>query len=130
MLKGKRVLFLDDERYMQDIVRLASCDYDLQLVTSETAGEARKQLAESGPFDAAILDVGVINGDGILLYQWIKDTFPRIQVIFLTGDSTERVADKIHAIGSAPVYTKPTLLNAGFIQDLFERMGCRRRIIA
>jgi ActR/RegA family two-component response regulator len=128
MLKGKRVLFLDDDQNYGELVQGVAQRYEMKLVQVTTSGVARALIeADDQQFDAAILDVNVANGNGIALYRWLKETFPRLQVIFLTGLSVEDVAAEVHAIGSAPIYPKTTLWNAGFIEDLFERMGCRKK---
>lgn len=128
MLKGKRVLFLDDDHYLQQLVNAVSKKYDLQLVSARTSGDARMLIERTEPFDAAILDVNVANGDGINLYQWIKDNYPKMAVVFLTGYNSEIVAEKIHAIGSAPIYSKPSFSQTKFIGELFEQLGARRKI--
>lgn len=123
---AKRILFVDDDSAFREMVGHAASSYNVELVDAETSGQA-KQLLEEGGFDAAILDVRVTNGDGIELYRWMMDRFPRVTVIFLTGMEIEAVSEKIHAVGSAPVYFKPTLLSTAFIEDLLNKLGARPR---
>jgi DNA-binding NtrC family response regulator len=129
MLKGKRVLFLDDDNDLCDLVEGIAKKYEMDLVCVKTSGGARALMECEGDFDAAILDINIVNGDGVVLYRWIKAAFPRMQVIFLTGTGVSEASEKVHAVGSAPVYTKPTLWNAGFMEDLFDRLGCRRKLV-
>lgn len=127
MLRGKRVLFLDDDQNLSELMVGIAENYQMDLVQVRTSGAARYQIESSEEFDAAILDVNVANGNGIALYRWLKESFPRLQVIFLTGLPVEAIAEQVHAVGSAPIYSKPTLWNQGFIEDLLERLGCRRK---
>lgn len=127
MLRGKRVLFLDDDHDLGTLMESISDNYQMDLVKVKTSGAARQKIESGEEFDAAILDVNVANGNGIALYRWLKESFPRLQVIFLTGLPVEAIAEQVHAVGSAPIYSKPTLWNQGFIEDMLERLGCRRK---
>lgn len=129
MLKGKRILFLDDDEDLCELVQRIADKYEMQLVKASTSGQARTILESGAEFDAAILDINVVNGNGIALYRWLRGMFPRLQVIFLTGLEIESAAEKVHAVGAAPVYAKPTLWNSGFMEDLFEKLGCRRKAV-
>lgn len=124
------MLFLDDDQALGELVEGIANSYQMDLVRVTTSSGARALLESGETFDAAILDVNVANGNGIALYRWLKESFPRLQVIFLTGLPVEEVAAQVHAVGSAPIYPKPTLWNAGFMEDLFEHLGCRRKMTA
>lgn len=130
MLHGKRILFLDDDQNLGEMVQSIADKYEMDLVQITTSGAARDLLEMGSEFDAAILDINVANGNGIALYRWLKGAFPRMQVIFLTGMEIADAAERVHAVGSAPVYSKPTLWNIGFVEDLFERLGCRKKHVA
>lgn len=127
LLQAKRILVLDDDSSLLDLVKVISEKYEIELVVARTSGAARIRLS-SECFDAAILDVGVANGDGIDLYRWIVASLPQLKVFFLTGAPVEMIADKVHAVGSAPVYSKPTFFGGGFMEDLFEKLGARRKV--
>lgn len=120
--KKKRILFVDDDRLLQELMDRVKEKMSVEVVAAGSAGEART-LIQSRAFDLAILDVGIVNGDGIALYRWIMDNFPRMSVIFLTGGSLDAVCPKVHAIGSAPVYAKPSANTLTFLTDMLRYCG-------
>lgn len=125
--RATRVLFLEDDRIWRELVSVVSQDYNVELVEVSSSGVARDILAADENFDAVILDIGVANGDGIELYRWLKLMRPKLHVIFLTGQRSEEVAERVHAVGSAPIYFKPAVMTANFLSDLLERLGARKR---
>lgn len=120
--KRKSILFVDDDAFLQELMEQVQKRMSVDVVTAGTASEAKALIASKG-FDLAILDVGIINGDGIALYKWITENFPRMSVIFLTGGSLDAVCPKVHAIGSAPVYSKPTANTLTFLTDMLRYCG-------
>lgn len=123
---AKRVLFVDDDWEFRQLVMRAARGYNVELIEADTSGRA-KDMISAETFDAAILDVRVTNGDGIALYGWIMENYPKMTVIFLTGAELETISDKVHAVGSAPVYFKPNFLTTAFIEDLLQKLGARPR---
>lgn len=126
--KAKRILMLEDDRLWRELIALFARDFDLEIVEVTNGTDARVALMSRGTFDAAIIDIGIVNGDGISFYQWVKETLPKLQVVFLTGADIDKVSDRIHAIGSAPIYHKQIIMTPSFIEDFLMQMGARRRV--
>jgi DNA-binding NtrC family response regulator len=120
----KNILFVDDDVNLQSIMQRVQKRMRVEIVGASTASSA-KAMIQSKQFDLAILDVGILNGDGIELYRWIQDNFPKMSVIFLTGGSIDEISPKVHAIGSAPIYYKPTANTLNFLADLMRYIGAK-----
>lgn len=121
----KRLLLLEDDKDWSDLIREFSANYDVEFVNSVTSGYAKQLMDRNGPFDAIIIDIGVVNGDGIAFYRWLKQYHPEAQVVFLTGASIDDVSRKINMVGSAPIYLKDAFITPAFIDDIFQRLGAR-----
>lgn len=104
----RRVLCVDDDEAMQELMQRIQRSCGVDILPAQTAGLA-KEMIQQRPFDLVILDVGILNGDGVALYEWILKNFPTLNVVFLTGSDRDKVAERVHKIGgSAVVYEKPT----------------------
>jgi len=100
-----------------------------EVVVAGSCKQARAELAAS-EFDAAILDVALVNGDGISLYAEIKDKTPGTEVVFLTGYDSPDVRRRVEAVGAARVHSKSAMTDLGFIRDLLGKLGLRRRVMS
>lgn len=121
----KRILLLEDDANWRALMREFSTNYDVEFVDSFTSAYARELMTRHGPFDAVIIDIGVVNGDGIAFYRWIKQYHPKTYAVFLTGSSIDAVCAKINAVGSAPIYHKDTFITPAFIDDIFQKLGAK-----
>ncbi len=104
MLKMNRILIIDDERPIANLIEmnlssagyLCRCAYD---------GDEAIALVDSEPFDLILLDVMLPRIDGYELMEYIRPL--GIPVIFLTAKSD--VADRVHGLklGADDYLTKP-----------------------
>lgn len=109
-LSKKRVIFVDDDGPLQELMRIAARGKCIDIVSAKTASEA-KLFIRTETFDLAILDVGILNGDGIALYAWIRQSFPSLNVIFLTGGSLDVISRRVQEVSgnnSPLIYQKPS----------------------
>lgn len=126
----KRILLLEDDPNWRELVKIAAQDFDVEVMEATTSGEARRMISQLGPVDTVVVDIGVVNGDGISFYRWLNIVYPKTHVVFLTGSRVEDVAEKVHNIGSAPIYPKPAVMSITFLTDFIEKMGAKKRAIA
>lgn len=126
----KRILLLEDDPNWRELVKVAAQDFDIEVLEATTSGEARRMIWQLGPVDTVVVDIGVVNGDGISFYRWLNVAYPKTHVVFLTGSRVEDVAEKVHNIGSAPIYLKPAVMSIAFLTDFIEKMGARKRMLA
>ena len=101
-----RVLVVDDERAITDLVAMALKYEGFSVQTAGTAKQARHAVMDFRP-DLMILDVGLPDDDGFTLVQRLITDGIKVPVIFLTArDATE---EKVHGltIGGDDYVTKP-----------------------
>ncbi len=102
----KRVLIVDDDRAtsagMADVVE--EWGYEPEVADTVKAGwNAINKLVP----DVAIVDLKLPDGSGLDLLHRMKDTFPDISVIILTGHATVDSAVKALKVGAEDYVTKP-----------------------
>jgi DNA-binding NtrC family response regulator len=102
----KRVLIIDDDRAtsagMADVVE--EWGYEPEVADTVKAGWAA--VSKLVP-DVAIVDLKLPDGSGLDLLHRIKETYPDISVIILTGHATVDSAVKALKVGAEDYVTKP-----------------------
>ena len=103
-MPSHRILVVDDERLVRwSLAQRLSAD-GFEVLEASTAAEA-SDLGRNA--DAAILDYGLPDGNGIDVLRRLHDTDPDFPVIMLTAhDSMETVVEAMKA-GAADYVTKP-----------------------
>lgn len=127
MSAPKRLLLVEDEISVREIVALAVRPYAVELTATDSVSQAREALGASDPFDAALLDYRLINGDGIMLYRDIIWQWPKMQVIFMTGYANDKLRREVEAVGPARVYDKTALMRPVFFENLLAQFNVARR---
>ena len=101
-----RILVVDDERNITDLVAMALKYEGFDIATAGDAKSARAAVIDFRPA-LIILDVGLPDDDGFTLVRRLTDEGRKVPVIFLTArDSTE---DKVRGLtfGGDDYVTKP-----------------------
>ncbi len=101
-----RVLVVDDERSITDLVAMALKYEGFTVQTAATARDARHAVMDFRPA-LIVLDVGLPDEDGFTFTQRLVNDGLKVPVIFLTArDATE---DKVHGltVGGDDYVTKP-----------------------
>jgi DNA-binding NtrC family response regulator len=86
----RKVLFIDDDGFARDFVRMSAKAYsvDFEIDTAASAMEAIEKL-NSTSYDAVIIDIVLPDLQGTVLADKIHEAFPQIPMTFLTAyDST------------------------------------------
>lgn len=101
-----RILVVDDEQIVLDSVvkHLRKEAYDL--VCALTAPEALA-LVKSQEFDMVLTDLMMPEMDGLELMKLIKDKYPRMPVIMITGYATINTALQATQLGAFDYIAKP-----------------------
>ncbi len=119
----KRVLVVEDERSIREMIALNLRMGDFEVLEAESAEQAITLLEHSAPCDAAILDVMLPGMNGFSLCESIRSKDTAIGIIILSAKSQE--ADKIKglSIGADDYMTKPFS-----VSELLARISalCRR----
>ena len=101
-----RVLIVDDER---DYVEVLVERMQLRGLEAHGAGSGAAALAllEQRPFDVVILDVGMPGLGGIEVLERIKERFPAIEVLMLSGHANVELAVRGMDLGAFDYLVKP-----------------------
>jgi two-component system OmpR family response regulator len=101
-----RVLVVDDERAITDLVAMALKYEGFTVQTADTAKGARHAVMDFRP-DLMVLDVGLPDDDGFTLVQRLVGDGIKVPVIFLTArDATEEKVRGL-TVGGDDYVTKP-----------------------
>ena len=121
-MENIRVLLVDDENDFRRTVakRLTKRGMD---ISQASGGEECLNILMKTPVDVVVLDLKMPDMDGMETLHHIKNSYPRIEVIMLTGHATTR--DGVDGIksGAFDYLSKPIELEhlAGKIRQAFEK---------
>jgi two-component system OmpR family response regulator len=106
MTDSQRILIVDDERAITDLVAMALKYEGFTVATASSARQARTEVMEFRPA-LIVLDVGLPDEDGFALAQRLIGDGIKVPVIFLTArDSTEEKVRGL-TVGGDDYVTKP-----------------------
>ncbi len=106
-MKPIRVLILDDESTLRTALFRLLDRKGYQVVTAQRLDEARTFMTPDKPFDLAIVDMNLPDGNGLDLISEIKSISAATQVIVLTGFATIDTAIQATQKGAYHFLTKP-----------------------
>ena len=106
-LKGTRVLVVDDDRLIREMVCDALREDGCELRSASSGVEALRVLDESSPFDVVITDLSMREMDGLQLLETVKRRFPKLDLIILTGYASLESALQAMRLGAADYLRKP-----------------------
>lgn len=106
-MSKERILVIDDEPDIRDIVRDILEDEGYAAVTAEDA-EAGRELKAGGDFDLVLLDIWMPGTDGItLLKEWADGGLPDIPVVMISGHGNVETAVEAIRFGAYDFLEKP-----------------------
>ncbi|WP_166397326.1 response regulator [Rubrobacter marinus] len=127
--KTVRVLVVEDHAaFRQALAVVLGARPDLEATAQAgSLAEARACLSSggAGPFDAAVVDLGLPDGDGTELVGELVDGEPAVPVLALTDRLDLDRRGKAVRAGAQEVLSKGAGL--GVILDAIRRLGARRR---
>ncbi len=100
------ILIIDDEPYIQEVIKRGLNSFDYHFETANHAVEAIEKLRGKS-FDLVISDIKMPWGDGIYLLNYIKTNYPDTAVIILTAIYEVQTAIKCLRNGAYNYITKP-----------------------
>jgi len=104
-----RVLFADDERSLQEVMRAEIPQLGHEVVVCPD-GKAAVKALEKNTFDAAILDLRMPGLNGIEVLEQIKNVAPDTEVVIMTGHASIETAIDAVRLGAFDYITKPAKL--------------------
>src|SRR5437764_14367332 len=107
--RALRVLFVDDERSLQEFMRseLPRLGHE---VTVCPDGRAAVKAIEKGVFDAAILDLRMPGMSGLEVLEHLKKVSPDTEAVMMTGHASMETAVEALRLGAFDYITKPCKL--------------------
>ncbi|MBT5059993.1 MAG: response regulator [Gemmatimonadetes bacterium] len=121
-----RVLVVDDELSIRQVVGDFLIDCGHQIVTAVEGADALRQLQGSPQIDAILSDVRMPRLGGLELLRTVRVRHPGIPVILMTGHGDEEVATAALQEGALDYLKKPVVLRD--LMDCFDRLGERRQL--
>jgi DNA-binding NtrC family response regulator len=123
--KSLRVLFVDDERSLQEFMRseLPRLGHE---VTVCPDGHAALKVLPKSTFDAAILDLRMPGLSGIEVLQQLKQASPETEAVVMTGHASQETAIEALRLGAFDYITKPCKLTE--IEAILDKIAERREL--
>lgn len=108
--KKRKILIADDNRSVNDVVKVTLTDYGFEVIQAFDGKEALSVFQEIKP-DLTFLDYLMPELDGLDVLQEIKKNDSEALVVFVTGQGSEDVAVKAMKAGANDYMTKPISLS-------------------
>jgi DNA-binding NtrC family response regulator len=97
----RRILFVDDDRSILDVLRVLLARDAFDVHTAVGADEARRMLSE-GPYDVVVVDAHMPGTNGVALLSEIRERYPQMVRMMLTGSGDVSVA--MQAVNEGSVF--------------------------
>ena len=124
MKMEKKILLVDDEKDIRDVLHLPLSDMGYEVIEAEDGDEALRVFIEAQP-PIVLTDIKMPNMDGIELLQKIKRESPETEVVMITGHGDMDLAIKSLKYEATDFITKP--INVNVLEIALQRV--RDRII-
>lgn len=102
-----KVLLVDDEVPFVETMLKRLSKRDFEIFTAYSGHEGLEQLSKHRDIDIVVLDVKMPGMDGIATLKEIKQRFPLVEVIMLTGHATVESAIEGMKLGAFDYLMKP-----------------------
>ena len=107
-LKPARVLIVDDNNMIREVLRgVIRHDPGLSLVGEAANGEAAMELIAQLNPNLVCLDVLMPGMGGLEVLRSIRETYPDVRVIVITGQSTSGIVSEALKLGANGFVVKP-----------------------
>jgi len=122
---GLRVLFVDDEKNIADMMRSELPRMGHTATVVESPGEALAAAAEN-VFDAAIIDLRMPGGSGWDVIDYLREHSPETDCVISTGHGDRDDAIRAIRMGAYDFLPKPTSLFE--IGTVLDRIGAKKSL--
>jgi DNA-binding NtrC family response regulator len=131
MHKSLRVLFVDDEQKLQELLRAEIPRLGHEVTVCPDGAAALKVLAKS-KFDAAILDLQMPGMTGIEVLEHLKKVSPDTEAVVMTGHASMETAIEAVRLGAFDYITKPAKLSVlgAILNKIAERRDLKNKNLA
>ena len=101
-----RILVVDDEESIRDLLRLVLTGQGYSVVTA-SGGEEAIEYLEAQPFDLVITDLVMPTVNGVEVLRAAKRIDPNFPVIVITGYPSVETVTELVRLGAGDYLTKP-----------------------
>jgi two-component system cell cycle response regulator len=101
-----RVLLVDDEPNTRDVYARLLELAGHEVVTAESA-EAAGLAIESGPFDAAVIDLVLGGPDGLTVLEHLKQRHPAVRAVVVSAYEVPGALERARALRAEGFLAKP-----------------------
>ncbi len=106
MNEAKRILIIDDERSMCEMLAILLKKEGLEVCTAGSRAEAADRL-RAGPVELVLTDVQLPDGDGLEILRHVKAASPQTAVVVMTAYGTTEMAVAARKLGAEAYILKP-----------------------
>jgi DNA-binding NtrC family response regulator len=105
--KGGRILVIDDEPVVVDVLRTVLGREGHEVSTGADAAACRRLIESQDGWDLLLLDVMLPDADGMRVLDWVRQARPELAVVMITAYGTIENAVKAMKAGAFHYVTKP-----------------------
>lgn len=120
------ILLVDDDAQFVDIMRKRLTMRSMEVFHAGSGEEAMQKLASHGEIEVVILDVKLPGCSGIEVLRLIKQQYPLVEVIMLTGNATVESAIDGLRLGAWDYLMKPCGIDV-LVEKVKEAVEKKRR---
>lgn len=133
----ERILIVDDEVETREVCKRVFSKKSYAVEFTED-GEKALEMMRKNHFEVVLADLVMPGMDGLTLLKWLKEEYPRTEVIIITGCATISTAVKAMRIGAYDYIAKPFDINELNLvvsrclekQRLAEEVGKLKEVVA
>ena len=126
MKSRAHILVVDDERVVRDVLQNILLHEGYSRVVRASDGQVAMDKLAKERFDVVITDVKMPMMSGIELLIKIKELYPHIAVIVITGFGDVHTPEEAQSLGADEYVTKP--IQAREIAVIVERVRMRQMV--
>jgi len=112
-----KVLIVDDEKWVREVFRDFCELTDVFKVDLARSGEEAIEKVKDNHYDLITIDLIMPEMSGLEALQTIKKVAPKVPVMVITGNATDKLVNEAGVLGACRVMYKPILLD-DFIKEL------------
>jgi two-component system chemotaxis response regulator CheY len=113
--KSQRVLVVDDDTLMREVLKAILRSEGFHVAGEAKDGQAGIVQVEKTRPDAVCLDINMPGISGLDTLKILREKFPEVRVVMITGDASMTTVREAVSFGAAGYIIKP--FNAGRVAD-------------
>jgi len=120
MYSTANILVVDDDKSIRDIVCLMLSTMGCVAIPAQDATEALDRMKNIYSFNLVLTDINMPQMDGWELAFHIKELYPDMPILALTGEAPETILPKLSGSGIDDALFKP--FNLAYLRDAMSRL--------